>query len=85
MGSIPKDAPSPRLCLMVKTSPSQEYGYNLHAERGKAQFIGTVDAGSIAERAGIEPGDRIFAVNGKSIIGENHKKVLHSYEIVLVV
>uniref|UniRef100_F1L471 Na(+)/H(+) exchange regulatory cofactor NHE-RF1 n=1 Tax=Ascaris suum TaxID=6253 RepID=F1L471_ASCSU len=74
--SIPEGAPSPRLCLVIKSNPSQEYGYNLHAERGKPQFIGTVDAGSPADHAGLKPGDRIFAVNGHSIIGENHKQVV---------
>uniref|UniRef100_A0A915AD66 PDZ domain-containing protein n=1 Tax=Parascaris univalens TaxID=6257 RepID=A0A915AD66_PARUN len=74
--SIPEGAPSPRLCLVIKNNPSQEYGYNLHAERGKPQFIGTVDAGSPADYAGLKPGDRIFAVNGHSIIGENHKQVV---------
>ncbi|VDK70851.1 unnamed protein product, partial [Gongylonema pulchrum] len=28
----------------------QEYGYNLHAEKGKPQFVGTVDPGSPADQ-----------------------------------
>ncbi|VDK51478.1 unnamed protein product [Anisakis simplex] len=74
--AILKDAPPPRLCLVVKNTSTEEYGYNLHAERGKPQFIGTVDISSPADRAGLRPGDRIFAVNGHSIIGENHKRVV---------
>ena len=27
-------------------------------------------------RGGLKQGDRIFAVNGQSIVGENHKKVI---------
>lgn len=48
----------------------------MHAEKDKPQFIGTVNAGSPADQGGLRPGDRIFAVNGHSIIGENHKKVV---------
>uniref|UniRef100_A0A914CZ61 PDZ domain-containing protein n=1 Tax=Acrobeloides nanus TaxID=290746 RepID=A0A914CZ61_9BILA len=73
---LPVDAPSPRLCLVRKTYDDQEYGFNLHAEKGKGQFIGAVDAGSIAELAGLKPGDRIFAVNGFNIIGVSHKEVV---------
>ncbi|PIO65845.1 hypothetical protein TELCIR_12464, partial [Teladorsagia circumcincta] len=51
-----------------------EYGYNLHAERGRGQFVGMVDKGSPADLGGLRMGDRIFAVNGHSIIGESHKK-----------
>lgn len=52
-----------------------EYGFNLHAERGKGQFVGAVDAGSPAEFAGLRLGDRIFAVNGELIAGSTHKEV----------
>ncbi|KJH47935.1 PDZ/DHR/GLGF domain protein [Dictyocaulus viviparus] len=61
---------------MEKSSPDQEYGYNLHAEKGRGQFVGMVDRGSPAELGGLRTGDRIFAVNGHSIIGESHKKVV---------
>ncbi|VDM97278.1 unnamed protein product [Thelazia callipaeda] len=73
---LPDDAPSPRVCVIVKNNPEQEYGYNLHAEKGKPQFIGTVDSGSPADCGGLQPGDRIFAVNGHSIVGLNHRQVV---------
>ncbi|XGW27672.1 hypothetical protein V3C99_007903 [Haemonchus contortus] len=76
MVQLPADAPSPRLCIVEKNSPDQEYGYNLHAERGRGQFVGMVDKGSPADLGGLRMGDRIFAVNGHSIIGESHKKVV---------
>ncbi|CAJ0585105.1 unnamed protein product, partial [Mesorhabditis spiculigera] len=70
------DGPAPRLCTLTKEYPGQEYGYNLHAEKGKGQFVGVVDHGSIAEKSGLRTGDRILAVNGHSIIEENHTKVV---------
>ncbi|TMS39379.1 hypothetical protein L596_005914 [Steinernema carpocapsae] len=73
---LPPDAPAPRSCLIVKENSGEEYGYNLHAERGKGQFIGAVDENSPASRAGLRPGDRIFAVNGTSIAGESHRSVV---------
>ncbi|KAK6750518.1 hypothetical protein RB195_002473 [Necator americanus] len=76
MVHLPEDAPSPRLCLVEKSSPDQEYGYNLHAEKGRGQFVGMVDKGSPADLGGLRMGDRIYAVNGHSIIGESHKKVV---------
>ncbi|WKY03260.1 hypothetical protein Q1695_004755 [Nippostrongylus brasiliensis] len=76
MVQLPHDAPSPRLCIVEKVSPDQEYGYNLHAERGRGQFVGMVDKGSPADLGGLRMGDRIFAVNGHSITGESHKKVV---------
>ncbi|CAJ80816.1 Na(+)/H(+) exchange regulatory cofactor-like protein nrfl-1 [Caenorhabditis elegans] len=76
MVHIPSDVTPPRLCVVEKLNGENEYGYNLHAEKGRGQFVGTVDPDSPAERGGLITGDRIFAVNGHSIIGENHKKVV---------
>ncbi|PAV56301.1 hypothetical protein WR25_15721 isoform B [Diploscapter pachys] len=73
---VPDDAPSPRLCVIEKRPGEKEYGYNLHAEKARGQFVGLVDNGSPADRGGLKQGDRIFAVNGQSIVGENHKKVV---------
>jgi hypothetical protein len=76
MTSLPSDAPRPRLCLIKKRHPEEEYGFNLHAEKSKGQFIGAVDAGSPADIAGLRPGDRIVSVNGFSVVNENHKQVV---------
>ena len=63
MSSIPEDAPRPRLCHIRKSPEFTGYGFNLHAEKGKAgQFIGKVDEGSPAAVAGLKEGDRIVEV-----------------------
>jgi len=75
--SLPSDAPRPRLCHLRKWPDFSGYGFNLHAERGKAgQFIGTVDAHSPAEVAKLRAGDRIVEVNGINIGSENHQQVV---------
>ncbi|BFZ05033.1 hypothetical protein BsWGS_08074 [Bradybaena similaris] len=67
----------PRLCHVVKWKDFQGYGFNLHAEKGKAgQFIGKVDENSPAEAAGLKEGDRIVEVNGINIGNENHQQVV---------
>lgn len=66
-----------RLCHVRKMPDFDGYGFNLHAEKGKpGQYIGKVDDGSPAERAGLKRGDRILEVNGNSIAGETHKQVV---------
>lgn len=75
MVKLDEDAPSPRLCVIEKEFPEQEYGFNLHAERGKCQYIGNVDPDSPANRASLCPGDRIYAVNGHPVADETHKQV----------
>lgn len=67
----------PRLCHIVRWSDFNGYGFNLHAEKGKAgQYIGKVDDGSPAEAAGLKQGDRIVEVNGINIGVENHQQVV---------
>jgi len=74
---IPEDAPQIRLCHIKKRPDFNGYGFNLHAEKSKpGQFIGTVDEGSPAERAGLKEGDRIVEVNDCNICHENHKQVV---------
>ncbi|CAK1546798.1 unnamed protein product [Leptosia nina] len=66
-----------RLCHVRKVPDFDGYGFNLHAEKGKpGQYIGKVDEGSPAEKAGLRRGDRILEVNGHSIAGETHKQVV---------
>lgn len=67
----------PRLCHVVKWPDFQGYGFNLHAEKGKAgQYIGQVDENSPAEAAGLRSGDRIIEVNDVNIGNENHQQVV---------
>lgn len=51
----------PRLCHMRKGSSG--YGFNLHSDKNKAgQFIRAVDEDSPAQRAGLQPKDKIIQV-----------------------
>ena len=80
---VPDDAPKPRLCHIKKRSDFQGYGFNLHAEKGKAgQYIGKVDDNSPAETAGLKQGDRIVEVNGTNIGNENHQQVVQRIKAV---
>ncbi|XP_068229652.1 Na(+)/H(+) exchange regulatory cofactor NHE-RF1-like [Palaemon carinicauda] len=80
MSEIPDNAPSPRLCIIVKWPDFEGYGFNLHAEKSKpGQFIGKIDANSPAEMAGLKQGDRIIEVNGVNIANENHKQILTKF------
>ncbi|XP_076845475.1 NHERF family PDZ scaffold protein 2 [Brachyhypopomus gauderio] len=65
----------PRLCRI--TIGERGYGFNLHCDKTRAgQFVRSVDAGSPAERAGLQTGDRIVEVNGRSIKGLRHSQVV---------
>ena len=67
----------PRLCTIKKWPDFTGYGFNLHAEKGRAgQYIGKVDADSPAEAAGMKEGDRIVEVEGVNIGNENHSQVV---------
>lgn len=74
---VPKDAPRPRLCHLVKREDFWGYGFNLHAERNKVgQYVGKIDDGSPAALSGMKEHDRIVEVNGVNIGNENHKQVV---------
>ncbi|VDP23533.1 unnamed protein product [Heligmosomoides polygyrus] len=60
-----------------KSSQSEEFGFNLHAEKGRGHFIGTVDQGGIGDRAGLRMGQRIVGVNGVLVYPNTpHKEVV---------
>lgn len=81
--SVPDNAPKPRLCHVKKWADFSGYGFNLHAEKGKAgQYIGKVDLDSPAEAAGLKKGDRIIEVNGTNIGNENHGQVVQRVKAV---
>lgn len=66
-----------RKCLVKKWTDFAGYGFNLHAEKGKAgQYIGKVDDGSPAAKADLREGDRIVEVNDVNIGNENHQQVV---------
>ncbi|VDM67984.1 unnamed protein product [Strongylus vulgaris] len=62
--------------LLSKSSQSEEFGFNLHAEKGRGHFIGTVDQGGIGDRAGLRMGQRIVGVNGVLVYPNTPHKVL---------
>ncbi|PIC32830.1 hypothetical protein B9Z55_013023 [Caenorhabditis nigoni] len=67
----------PRLAELKKSDPDQEFGFNLHAERNRGHFIGTVDQGGIGQAAGLVIGQRIVGVNGQLIYpNTGHKEVV---------
>ena len=80
---VPDDAPRPRLCHLEKSPEFVGYGFNLHAEKGKAgQFIGDVDPGSPAALADLCRGDRIVEVNNTNIANENHQQVVQRVKAI---
>jgi predicted metalloprotease with PDZ domain len=67
--------PRPRLCRLAKSIPSDEFGFNLHAEKGRGHFIGTVDHDGIGDKAGLITGQRIVGVNGELVYPNTPHKV----------
>ena len=75
--TTPTDAPTIRSCTLMKRDDFDGYGFNLNAIKGKpGHFIGTVDANSPAEAAGLREGDKIVAVNGDSILQSTHQELI---------
>lgn len=71
------NAPKLRLCCLRKWPDFQGYGFNLHAEKGKAgQFIGKVDDDSPSVSGGLREHDKVIEVNGVSVATETHAQVV---------
>ena len=67
----------PWSCTISKWPYFNGYGFNLHAERGKAgQYIRKVDDDSPAQAAGLKEGDPIVEVKGVNIGNKNHSQVV---------
>ncbi|XP_045888675.1 Na(+)/H(+) exchange regulatory cofactor NHE-RF2-like, partial [Micropterus dolomieu] len=65
----------PRLCHLVRSEAG--YGFNLHSDRSRpGQYIRSLDPGSAAARAGLQPQDRLVEVNGVNIEGMRHAEVV---------
>merc|ERR1711872_1087700 len=72
-----RNIPAPRVCHIVKSEDYQGFGFNLYQEKSKpGQFIGRIEPGSPAERAGLLEDDKIVEVNGVNVAKENHKEVV---------
>jgi len=66
-----------RLCHIRSTPDGKGYGFNMQADKSRTgQFIGAVDSGSAADKAGLKSGDRIIEVNGVSVVNDTHKQVV---------
>ncbi|KAM4635359.1 Na(+)/H(+) exchange regulatory cofactor NHE-RF1 [Polymixia lowei] len=70
----------PRLCV-IQRGPNG-YGFNLHSEKARpGQYIRAVDEDSPAERAGLQPKDRIIQVNGMPVEGKTHSEVVAAIKV----
>merc|ERR1712038_177231 len=70
-------APRPRLCCLYRRSDYDGYGFNLYKLRQvEGQYVGKIEAGSPAERGGLQNGDRVVEVNGENVENKSHKKVV---------
>lgn len=61
--------------MQRKRDPTEEFGFNLHAEKNRGHFVGAVDKNGIGERAGLQMGQRIVGVNGQLIYPSTAHKV----------
>uniref|UniRef100_A0A1I8H004 PDZ domain-containing protein n=1 Tax=Macrostomum lignano TaxID=282301 RepID=A0A1I8H004_9PLAT len=69
MSSYPAFLSPPRLCHLKKWTTFAGYGFNLHAEKGKAgQYIGKVDPDSPAEHGGLKTKDYLVEVNSVNVV-----------------
>lgn len=68
---------APRLCHLVRSEMG--YGFNLHSDRSRpGQYIRSLDPGSPADRAGLQPQDRLIEVWSLCICNITQKcKVQH--------
>ena len=65
----------PRLITVLRGSTG--FGFHLHCEKGRpGQFVRSVDDTGNAQRAGLNPGDRLVEVDSVSIDGMSHQDVV---------
>lgn len=66
---------TPKTPFQEKRSPTDEFGFNLQFELNKGHYIGAVDKGGLADKAGLETGLRIVGVNGEVIFSTTRHRV----------
>lgn len=65
------------LRLLTLKRGSDGFGFHMYTnkERDGHQYIKNVAENSPSDLAGMLPGDRVLAVDGKSVLGESHHQV----------
>ncbi|XP_077520356.1 uncharacterized protein LOC144130270 [Amblyomma americanum] len=75
--ALTADAPTPRLCHIVRRPDFDGYGFTLLADnRRQLPTVIDVEEGSQAEAAGLRVKDRIVEVNGANMEGASHRDVV---------
>jgi hypothetical protein len=66
-----------RVCHMIKSPISNEYGFNLKAKtNGKCHYIGRVDKDTPAHFSGLKSGDKIIEINNINIHCLNYDEIM---------
>ncbi|XP_028039659.1 whirlin isoform X4 [Bombyx mandarina] len=78
-GAPPPTEPATRTVTMSR-DPADSHGFGICVKGGKeagvSVYISRVEEGSVAERAGLRPGDSILQVNGTPFSGISHEDAL---------
>merc|ERR1712154_177204 len=66
---------APRECRVVKSEEYVGYGFNLYQEKNKpGQYIGRIEPGSPADKAGLKENDRLVEVNNVNIAEDKRRR-----------
>ncbi|KAM9788975.1 NHERF family PDZ scaffold protein 4b [Neosynchiropus ocellatus] len=73
--------PSPRLCVLKKDEGAP-FGFHLLLERGRqGHIVSKVASGGVADRSGLQNGDRVLEVNGCFVIDATHSEVARKIKL----